>query len=602
MEEYRKRFHQECFDDLCEFVRYHSFDKDRYFEYALYATDEMPNDVKVKIKQIVGSSKAKRDKFVSEKETFFGHKISIADDKLIFLRGAVDYFYIHFEELEEIRKLNDVFFSDDFRLDSFTSRLIETERVLDEIFDLFGIKYRKNSTSTYAPKVQKLKQDNNSMYPSWLLIWMWRNIVGHRGQFDNWEINEQKGVVKQILFTYILTIYTLWEATGFSKPKIDLPGLTLNIESKVKDDVEIKISKSVKDDVAKQFPMPNESKDIESIGQDGNLEIGRKYKLKGKGKCKVDITEYCSYKITINGCEMPLEINVSPDEEIVMTFTSLDGKFKVRYSTKSIEEKLPDAEKAQIEKPDEEIEKEKSTDVIMQDKVVSQEEQMEKKTEDGGNDGNGGTPPTPPTPKPKPTPIWLYVLIGLLALVSIICIGLVFTNKDSAVSTPENTVIPINISVSPDNVSFSADSGTSSHIFSVYGSTTEGILVYEDLEWISISLNGNQLMLVVDKNMSESFRSGVVTAKYGTASCSISVSQKGREKTVKNVSKEPELDINYKKGMEAFNNNNGVEALRYFEQSKSREAYDMITLIYQNGCGNVAPNKARAEMRKKNRK
>ena len=49
-------------------------------------------------------------------------------------------------------------------------------------------------------------------------------------------------------------------------------------------------------------------------------------------------------------------------------------------------------------------------------------------------------------------------------------------------------------------------------------------------------------------------------------------------------------DVNYEKGMEAYNSGNGLEALDYFKASGSADAHYMIGVIYENGCGSVGAN------------
>ena len=55
---------------------------------------------------------------------------------------------------------------------------------------------------------------------------------------------------------------------------------------------------------------------------------------------------------------------------------------------------------------------------------------------------------------------------------------------------------------------------------------------------------------------------------------------------------EPEIvcDDNYDKGVEAFKMEEGDEAIDYFTLSGSAESHYMLGLIYENGCGTIAPN------------
>ena len=57
----------------------------------------------------------------------------------------------------------------------------------------------------------------------------------------------------------------------------------------------------------------------------------------------------------------------------------------------------------------------------------------------------------------------------------------------------------------------------------------------------------------------------------------------------------PPTDKDYETGMEAYRNNDGIEALKYFELSSSADSYYMIGLIFENGCGTIAKNPLKAE-------
>jgi len=56
-------------------------------------------------------------------------------------------------------------------------------------------------------------------------------------------------------------------------------------------------------------------------------------------------------------------------------------------------------------------------------------------------------------------------------------------------------------------------------------------------------------------------------------------------------------DANYEAGMKAYEAKNGLEAIDAFKSSGSAEAYYMLGVIYENGCGNVGKN---AMMARKN--
>ena len=56
-------------------------------------------------------------------------------------------------------------------------------------------------------------------------------------------------------------------------------------------------------------------------------------------------------------------------------------------------------------------------------------------------------------------------------------------------------------------------------------------------------------------------------------------------------------DANYDAGMKAYEAKNGLEAINAFKSSGSAEAYYMLGVIYENGCGNVGKN---AMMARKN--
>ena len=49
-------------------------------------------------------------------------------------------------------------------------------------------------------------------------------------------------------------------------------------------------------------------------------------------------------------------------------------------------------------------------------------------------------------------------------------------------------------------------------------------------------------------------------------------------------------DPNYDAAMEAYNEDNGLEAVRLFKKSGSAQAYYMLGVIYESGCGNVGAN------------
>lgn len=53
-------------------------------------------------------------------------------------------------------------------------------------------------------------------------------------------------------------------------------------------------------------------------------------------------------------------------------------------------------------------------------------------------------------------------------------------------------------------------------------------------------------------------------------------------------------DPNYDKGVKAFDNDNGRDAIKYLTRSGSADAYYMLGVIYENGCGTIAKNPIKA--------
>ena len=56
----------------------------------------------------------------------------------------------------------------------------------------------------------------------------------------------------------------------------------------------------------------------------------------------------------------------------------------------------------------------------------------------------------------------------------------------------------------------------------------------------------------------------------------------------------PRTDANYEAGMKAYNAGDGLEAVRKFQASGSAEANYMLGVVYETGCGSVAPNAMKA--------
>ena len=56
----------------------------------------------------------------------------------------------------------------------------------------------------------------------------------------------------------------------------------------------------------------------------------------------------------------------------------------------------------------------------------------------------------------------------------------------------------------------------------------------------------------------------------------------------------PRTDANYEAGMKAYNDGDGLEAVRKFQASGSAEANYMLGVIYETGCGSVAANPMKA--------
>lgn len=49
-------------------------------------------------------------------------------------------------------------------------------------------------------------------------------------------------------------------------------------------------------------------------------------------------------------------------------------------------------------------------------------------------------------------------------------------------------------------------------------------------------------------------------------------------------------DANYEAGMSAYDAGNGLDAVKAFNKSGSADAYYMLGLIYEQGCGTVGKN------------
>lgn len=81
-----------------------------------------------------------------------------------------------------------------------------------------------------------------------------------------------------------------------------------------------------------------------------------------------------------------------------------------------------------------------------------------------------------------------------------------------------------------------------------------------------------------------------------TTSAKQDVANEQPKKAEQTVVKEVK-DANYDAGMKAYEAKNGLEAINAFKSSGSAEAYYMLGVIYENGCGNVGKN---AMMARKN--
>ncbi len=57
---------------------------------------------------------------------------------------------------------------------------------------------------------------------------------------------------------------------------------------------------------------------------------------------------------------------------------------------------------------------------------------------------------------------------------------------------------------------------------------------------------------------------------------------------------EKKSDPNYEKGVKAFDNDNGRDAIKYLTRSGSADAYYMLGVIYEQGCGTIAKNPMKA--------
>lgn len=70
-----------------------------------------------------------------------------------------------------------------------------------------------------------------------------------------------------------------------------------------------------------------------------------------------------------------------------------------------------------------------------------------------------------------------------------------------------------------------------------------------------------------------------------------------KKQQVQKPAPEPEKDSNYEAGMAAYDKGEGKEAVKYFNASGSADAYYMLGVIYEQGCGSVGKN---AMMARKN--
>ena len=57
---------------------------------------------------------------------------------------------------------------------------------------------------------------------------------------------------------------------------------------------------------------------------------------------------------------------------------------------------------------------------------------------------------------------------------------------------------------------------------------------------------------------------------------------------------QPKVDTNYEAGMAAYTAGEGLEAIKKFQASGSADAYYMLGVIYENGCGSIAANQMKA--------
>ena len=79
-----------------------------------------------------------------------------------------------------------------------------------------------------------------------------------------------------------------------------------------------------------------------------------------------------------------------------------------------------------------------------------------------------------------------------------------------------------------------------------------------------------------------------VVSNESSASKSVPSSSKNTPSAPQKVAKK--VDQHYSKGMQAYNANEGLEAVSLFKKSGTAQAYYMLGVIYESGCGNVGAN------------